>query len=112
MATLYGILFGIMRRESKWWPGVAYGIFATVIMAWQIYVALFKLKDNRWGTRDASADGRNPMPGIAERVDGFGRWTSEPSFERPMSLDSWTSGAVAVGLTALPILLFVAFAWR
>jgi hyaluronan synthase len=110
MATLYGIVFGIMRKESKWWPGVVYGIFSTVVMAWQIYVALFKLKDTRWGTRDASADGHNEMPGIAERVDGFGHWASPPSFERPISLDSWTSGAVAIGLTALPILIFVAFA--
>ena len=106
MATLYGLFYGVMRRQSSWWPGVVYAIMYTVVMSWQVYLAMFKLKDTSWGTRSSdTAQDDDDIPGIAERIDGSGRGFIARSPIAPTEPQHWGIGLLAVPLTALPLVL-------
>jgi len=106
MATLYGLFYGVMRRQSSWWPGVVYAVMYTVVMSWQVYLAMFKLKDTSWGTRSSdTGQDDDDIPGIAERVDGSGRGFIARSPIAPTEAQHWGIGLLAVPLTALPLVL-------
>ena len=106
MATLYGLFYGVMRRQSSWWPGVVYAVMYTIVMSWQVYLAMFKLKDTSWGTRTSdTGQDDDDIPGIAERVDGSGRGFIPRSPTAPQEAQHWGIGLMAVPLTALPLVL-------
>jgi len=107
MATLYGLFYAVMRRSSSWWNGVAYSIVYSTIMCWQTYLALFKLRDNSWGTRTSNVTEKRTVE-IAETITGQGTLADLVASTGPAPDTRWTSGVIAVLVTALPIVLTVA----
>jgi hyaluronan synthase len=51
MATLYGFYYYVYMRDSKWIYGAFFATFYTLVLIWQLPVAILNLRDARWGTR-------------------------------------------------------------
>jgi hyaluronan synthase len=51
MAMMYGLYYRLHKREKRWYQGVAFTLFYTMILVWQLPYALATIRDSKWGTR-------------------------------------------------------------
>lgn len=51
MAVIYGLYYYIHTGDKKWPYGVLFASFYTLILIWQLPLAIANLRDSRWGTR-------------------------------------------------------------
>ena len=51
MAAIYGMYYHAYRKNRNWIYGVAFSLFYTLILVWQLPYAIITMRDARWGTR-------------------------------------------------------------
>lgn len=51
MAVIYGLYYYGHTRDGKWIYGVAFSVFYTLVLIWQLPYAIFSIRDGKWGTR-------------------------------------------------------------
>lgn len=51
MSLVYGLYYYIYTKDSKWFYGVLFTVFYTLILIWQLPWAILNIRDSRWGTR-------------------------------------------------------------
>jgi hyaluronan synthase len=85
MAMLYGLTYGWAKNAASWWRGVVFALVSALLMSFQVFWAMVKIRDTGWGTRCGAVT--NPsVPKVAESMR-FG------------------SGALAVPISAIPLAL-------
>lgn len=51
MAMIYGLYYYISTRDRQWLFGLLFATLSTVVLVWQLPLAVVTLRDGRWGTR-------------------------------------------------------------
>jgi hyaluronan synthase len=51
MSLLYGLYYRMHRPDPLWKYGIAFALFYTCVLVWQLPYAILNLSDTRWGTR-------------------------------------------------------------
>lgn len=51
MAFVYGVYYYNHTNDKKWFYGVLFSSFYSLVLVWQLPYAALKLRDSRWGTR-------------------------------------------------------------
>ena len=51
MAVMYGIYYRAHQSEKRWYQGIFFTLFYTVILVWQLPYAMATIRDSKWGTR-------------------------------------------------------------
>ena len=51
MSLIYGLYYYIHTRDRKWFYGVLFAVFYTLVLIWQLPWAIINIRDSRWGTR-------------------------------------------------------------
>jgi hyaluronan synthase len=114
MAMIYGLVYGWARHAASWWRGVVFALASALVMSFQVFWAMVKIRDTGWGTRSGAAS--NPLNAVAaETVLGSSLMqVAAPSTSNPWNTADaearrFTSGAMAIPITALPLLAYMLF---
>ncbi len=51
MSFVYGFYYYIYARDDKWFYGVIFSFFYTILLIWQLPWAIINIRDPKWGTR-------------------------------------------------------------
>lgn len=51
MALIYGLYYRIYVRDRRWIYGSLFAVFYTIVLIWQLPLAIITLRDAKWGTR-------------------------------------------------------------
>jgi hyaluronan synthase len=51
MAMIYGLYYRLHNREKRWYQGIVFTFFYTMVLVWQLPYALATIRDSKWGTR-------------------------------------------------------------
>jgi hyaluronan synthase len=51
IATIYGLFYRMNRPVHRWWQGIFFTLFYTLILVLQMPYAMATIRDSKWGTR-------------------------------------------------------------
>jgi hypothetical protein len=85
-ALLYALYYAFRRSSGLWHHGMTFVAVYMTVLVFQTYWGIAKIRDNGWGTRDATVDGSDPEAGQV-RVWGAGELPSAHS--EPIPLAAW-----------------------
>ena len=51
MALIYGLYYFVNTKERDWFFGLLFAALSTIILVWQLPLAMLTLRDGSWGTR-------------------------------------------------------------
>lgn len=85
-ALLYALYYAFRRSSGLWHHGMTFVAVYMTILVFQTYWGIAKIRDNGWGTRDATVDGSDPD---ADVVRVWGAGDLPLALEEPVPLAEW-----------------------
>jgi hyaluronan synthase len=51
MALIYGLYYRLHQPEKRWYLGILFTMFYTIVLVLQLPYAMATIRDSKWGTR-------------------------------------------------------------